>query len=128
MFASSVDGGETIHYETLRVANDLPDPACAAGMAYVPEYDVLLHSNIINTDRRANLTLSWSYDQGKTWDASNRLVIWPEGAAYSCMTVIPNGDSPPRYVGVLYEQGGSETSDDGYVTFVVYDLNPEKID
>ena len=127
MFALSVDGGETIRYETFRVAHDLPDPACAAGMVYVPEYDVLLHSNIISTNRRANLTLSWSYDRGKTWDASNRLVIWPEGAAYSCMTVIPSEGSP-RYVGVLYEQGETSKADYGYITFVVYDLNPEKID
>eukprot|EP00118_Oscarella_pearsei_P024963 m.307211 g.307211 ORF g.307211 m.307211 type:complete len:416 (+) comp42024_c0_seq1:46-1293(+) len=124
MFGRSYDGGETIGLESIYVAKNLTDPACAAGMVYVPKYGVLLHSNLVNTEARTNLALSWSYDWGKTWNLEDRIMIWPEGAGYSCMTAIPGYED--RYVGVLYEQG--ESSSDGYIVLTRFDLNPQAID
>ena len=114
MFAKSHDGGETASLEDVYIAEKLLDPACAAGMLYLEEYDILLHSNPFSETSRINMTLSWSYDQGVTWNDSDRLQVWPGPSGYSCLTAIP---SKPGYVGLLYEKGvGSEL----YCEFVSY--------
>ncbi|XP_062511990.1 sialidase-1-like [Corticium candelabrum] len=103
IFASSDDGCETISMMSIRFPQGLPDPVCAAGMLYHEEHDgLLLHSNAYSTRQRINMTVSWSYDEGQTWNNSDHLQVWPGPSAYSCLTAIPG---KPNYVGLLYENG-----------------------
>ena len=93
----SKDRGKTweSHYDTL-----LADPQCNA---QIMRYgDALLFSNCKSPNRRALLYLRASVDDGKTWNYG--LCIEPKGAAYSDMTILPNGD-----VGILYEGAGYAT-------------------
>ena len=63
---------------------------------------VLLFSNCKSPTRRALLHLRASLDDGKTW--SDGICIEPEGAAYSDLCVLPNGD-----IGIAYEGAGYAT-------------------
>ena len=93
----SKDRGKTweSHYDTL-----LADPQCNA---QIMRYgNALLFSNCKSPNRRALLYLRASVDDGKTWNYG--LCIEPKGAAYSDMTILPNGD-----VGILYEGAGYAT-------------------
>ena len=64
--------------------------------------DRLLFSNCKSPTRRALLHLRVSRDDGATW--SDGLCVEPKVAAYSDMTILPNGD-----VGVVYEGAGYNT-------------------
>ncbi|MBE6383005.1 MAG: exo-alpha-sialidase [Lentisphaerae bacterium] len=78
----------------------LADPQCNAQiMRYGNE---LLFSNCNSPNRRANLYVRASMDDGKTWGKG--VCVQPNGAAYSDMTILGNGD-----VGVLYEGAGYNT-------------------
>jgi sialidase-1 len=93
----SKDRGKTweSHYDTL-----LADPQCNA---QIMRYgNALLFSNCKSPNRRALLYLRASVDDGKTWNYG--LCIEPKGAAYSDMTILPNGD-----IGILYEGAGYAT-------------------
>ncbi len=93
------DGGET--WES-RYDRTLKDPQCNAQiMRYGKK--ALLFSNC-NSGGRSNLCLRTSLDDGLTW--SEGISICPGGAAYSDITILPNGD-----VGVLYEGAGYATID-----------------
>jgi len=50
----------------------------------------LLFSNPADVNNRKNLTIRISYDEGLTWE--NSKILYPDGAAYSSMVVLPNGD------------------------------------
>jgi sialidase-1 len=63
---------------------------------------MLLFSNCKSPNRRALLYIRASLDDGKTW--SDGICIEPKGAAYSDMTILPNGD-----IGILYEGAGYST-------------------
>jgi len=93
--------------------NNLMDPQCNAQIMRCG--DVLLFSNCKSTGRN-NLYLRTSVDEGKTWNEG--ISICPQGAAYSDITVMKNGD-----IGVLYEGAGYST-----INFVVVprkDVVPE---
>jgi sialidase-1 len=121
MFARSYDGGITMRLEDVYFAEKLPDPVCAAGMLYLEEYDILLHSNPFSKTDRINMTLSWSYDQGVTWNDSDRLQIWPGPSGYSCLTAIP---TKPGYIALVFENG--EVSEDycEYISYISINLHP----
>ncbi len=57
----------------------------------------LLFANARSAERRENLTVRLSYDEGRTWTEGK--TIYAGGAAYSSLTVLDNGD-----VGVLFEK------------------------
>jgi hypothetical protein len=57
----------------------------------------LLFSNPDSTGRE-KMTIRLSLDEGQTWPYKRKIDDLP--AAYSCMTVLPNGD-----IGILYETG-----------------------
>lgn len=59
--------------------------------------DRLLFANAASPDRRENLVVRVSYDEGETW--SEGKVIYPGEAAYVTMTVLEGGD-----IGLLYEK------------------------
>ena len=83
-----------------RYDTTLEDPQCNA---QIMRYgNMLLFSNCKSPNRRALLYIRASADDGKTW--SDGLCIEPKGAAYSDMTILPNGD-----IGILYEGAGYAT-------------------
>ncbi len=59
--------------------------------------DRLLFSNAKTSNRRENLTVRVSYDEGKTWTQGK--TIYPGKAAYSTLTILANGD-----IGLLFEK------------------------
>jgi Neuraminidase (sialidase) len=100
LVAISKDGGETfskpIEDETLI------EPVCQASILRLParernEKPALLFSNPAST-KREKLTIRLSLDDGKTWPHAKEL--HPGPAAYSCLTVLPNGE-----IACLYERG-----------------------
>lgn len=111
---TSSDEGETW---TTRRAPELIDPgANASFIRYTStkaggEKNRLLFSNAKSKEKRENLTVRVSYDEGKTWAEGK--TIYPGPAAYSSLTVLENGD-----IGVLFEK-------DGYTenTFVRFSLD-----
>lgn len=63
------------------------------------EKDILLFSNSNDAEKRKNLSVRISYDEGETW--SEGKTIFPGSAAYSDLTVLENGD-----IGVFFEADG----------------------
>ena len=86
----SKDRGETW---TCRWDAALVDPMCNAQLMRVGRH--LVFSNCRSIFRR-NLFVRASADEGRTWNEG--VCISPDGAGYSDITVLPNGD-----LGVLYE-------------------------
>lgn len=93
----SKDRGETW---TSRYDSSLSDPQCNAQIMRYGK--VLLFSNCNSPNRRANLYLRASLDDGQTWGTG--VCVQPNGAAYSDMTILKNGD-----IGVVYEGAGYAT-------------------
>lgn len=96
LVAISKDGGETF---TKPVEDkELVEPVCQGSILRLPgDGGGLLFSNPASL-KRENLTVRLSRDEGKTWTQSCVLHTGP--AAYSCLTVLPNGE-----IGCLYERG-----------------------
>ncbi|MGH7201459.1 MAG: sialidase family protein [Planctomycetaceae bacterium] len=99
----SDDGGET--WSDCRDAPALIDPVCQASfLRDAPpgedgsDKQRLLFSNPASTSSRHRLTVRMSLDDGRSWPISRLLHEGP--AAYSCLTVLPDGD-----IGCLYEAG-----------------------
>lgn len=116
IFAQSYDGGDTISPQHVYIEERLPDPGGIAGMIYLENYNLLLHSNAFNGSRSVNLTLSWSYDSGATWNTTDMLQVWPGPSSYSCLTAIPDR---PGYVGLLYEKVENGTI---FITYALINL------
>jgi len=57
----------------------------------------LLFSNAKMTDKRTNMTIRISYDEGKSWFEGK--TIYPDGSAYSSMCILANGD-----IGLFFEK------------------------
>ena len=113
-------GGRQIHVTkdrgktwTSRYDATLADPQCNAQIMRCGK--ALLFSNC-NANGRRNLYLRTSLDDGQTWSAG--ICIEPNGAAYSDMTLLPNGD-----IGILYEGAGYSTID--FVTVPLADVKAE---
>lgn len=80
----------------------LIDPACQAALVKLEQgeaagRDWLVFGNPATTKTRTNYTLRLSKDGGQTWVSS--FEIWPQGAGYSDIVELANGD-----LGVLYEK------------------------
>jgi sialidase-1 len=86
-----------------RADSTLVDPACNASIIrYTSVKDGddknrLLFANANSADRRENLTVRISYDEGKSW--SEGKTVYAGGSAYSSMTVLQNGN-----IGVFFEK------------------------
>ena len=100
-------GGRQIHVTKDRGATwesyydgELSDPECNAQIMRVGK--VLLFSNCKSSNRRHNLYVRASVDDGKTW--TEGICVEPMGAAYSDMCVLPG-----RRLGVVYEGAGYAT-------------------
>lgn len=98
--ARSRDGGAT--WGPLEFDRTLIEPVCQASLLRDPmtegDKPLLLFSNPASTTARHRLTLRASVDEGRTWFAERVLHAGP--AAYSCLTVLPDGA-----IGCLYEAG-----------------------
>ena len=91
--STSTDGGVT--WSRCIDRRDLPEPVCQANMIRFTwkrdnQPSRIAFSNPASTTKRANLTVRLSYDEGETWPINR--VIYQEAAAYSCMSVLPNGN------------------------------------
>jgi sialidase-1 len=96
----SSDGGET--WGDIYADETLIEPICQASMerySFAQEgKSRLLFLNPANTDKRENMTLRLSYDEGQTWARSKILHAGP--AAYSDLVMMRN-----RKIACLYEAG-----------------------
>lgn len=102
LVATSKDGGETFTKPVEDPA--LIEPVCQASILRLPgDGGGILFSNPAST-RREKMTVRLSRDEGKTWAVAKELHAGP--AAYSCLTVLPNGE-----VGCLYERGDKTAYD-----------------
>lgn len=81
----------------------LIDPACNASIIRYSSVEDghdknrLLFSNAKSKNKRRNMTVRISYDEGKTW--SEGKTIYAGDSAYSTLTVLENGD-----IGLLFEK------------------------
>lgn len=93
----SEDGGET--WSSPQIVDALIDPICQGGLLQLNQSDTLAFSNPAST-KRANMTLRFSHDQGRSWKRSQ--VLWSRAAAYSCLVELPE-----NRIGCLFEAGES---------------------
>lgn len=99
MLSVSKDAGET--WSEHRFAKDLKTPRCMSSILRISmpsdeKPGLLWHTLPHTADSRSNGTIMVSLNEGQTWEVDR--VIEPNGFAYSCLTMLPNGD-----VGCLYE-------------------------
>jgi sialidase-1 len=73
------------------------DPTCMASLVRHPK-GLLVFSNPNSARQRVALTIRTSADEGRSW--SEGRLLDPRPCAYSCLTVLKNGD-----LGILYECG-----------------------
>lgn len=102
--STSKDGGTT--WSELRHEATLIEPICQASFLRYSSPSSsgksrLLFSNPASTEKRENMTVRLSYDEGKTWPVSKQL--YTGGSAYSCLAVLPEGD-----IACLYEVGDDD--------------------
>ncbi len=111
----SISGDGSERWNSTFVARDLPDPECEGSMIrYVAPNapSVLLFSNPGNRRERRDLTISVSFDGGRTWP--KHTVLYPGPAAYSDIVLLPKDQ-----LGVLWERGG-----EGGIVFLKLPLKP----
>lgn len=97
--STSDDGG--MNWKTLVQDTSLPEPVCQASLIRLWNYrkkPVLVFSNPASQKKRENMTIRWSFDQGKTWRFSQLIHAGP--AAYSNLVELPSGK-----LGLLFEGG-----------------------
>lgn len=103
----SHDGGQT--WVSSQPDANLPDPVNQASVLSWKKGNtfILAHSNAADENKRDNLTLRLSKDQGKTWYFNKVVAKSPEGykggayAAYSDIVLVKKNT-----IGVLYEKDG----------------------
>jgi hypothetical protein len=115
--AVSDDGGMT--WKDQRFDPALIEPICQASIArhrWPGEGDsgMLVFSNPASAEKRVNMTVRASFDDGQTWPASRVLHEGP--SAYSSLAILPNGD-----IGCLYEAGRKHP----YESIVFARLHPD---
>lgn len=123
--AWSRDGGQT--WSELHFDKTLIEPVCQASFLRYSWGDAgagagcsgavatvvksrLLFSNPASKESRHRMTVRLSYDEGKTWPVSK--LIYGGSAAYSCLSVLPDGR-----LGLLYERDNYEKIT--YTTFTL---------
>jgi sialidase-1 len=96
--AFTSDAGDS--WEDVKVMKDLPDPVCQGSMIrYVSKRGkpVLLFSNPNSQQKRENLTVRVSRDDGRSWSEGRLIYAGP--AAYSDLVI-----QQDKKIGVLYEK------------------------
>ena len=113
----SEDGGET--WSDIEHALQLADEQCQASIIEYGSYagkKMYLFSNPGNPWDRVYMTIRASYDDCNTW--SNSKLIFAGPSAYSCMTVLPDGN-----IGLLFEGG----KDFRYESMVFVSIHPDEL-
>ena len=113
----SDDGGET--WSKIEHALQLVEEVCQASFIEYGVYageKMYLFSNPGNPWDRYFMTIKTSFDDCETW--SNDKLIFAGPSAYSCMTVLPNGN-----IGLLFE-GGREYR---YENIVFVSIHPDQL-
>ncbi len=109
----SDDGGLT--WGNIYPDKNLIEPICQASLLRYSYQESgksrMLFSNPADKDKRENMTLKISYDEGKTW--TNSLLLFSGPSAYSDLVKLPNGN-----IGCLFE-AGHENPYEGIVFRVV---------
>ncbi|TPE43905.1 sialidase family protein [Pontibacter mangrovi] len=102
----SSDGGAT--WDTTYFDQQLPDPVNQGSILNIGKKKgkaILAFCNAADTQRRDNLTLRISYDEGKTWPEQHVIAKSPNNekdyAAYSDLVKVGK-----KAIGVLYEKNG----------------------
>ena len=95
LFARSDDGGINFA-STIRLALELPDPGCKAGLASRKKDGLLFFANDANGTQRSDVTLRVSKDEGMSWNEGVLL----ETSAAGYVDLIVNDE----YAFVIYEQ------------------------
>ena len=105
ILAFSNNGGES--WEEFYFEPQLPDPVCQGSILDIGQSEgkkILAHSNASDPQRRDNLTIKISWDEGKTWtksilvDKSDNLST-PSWTAYSDLVKLDD-----EHLGILYER------------------------
>ncbi|MDY7110429.1 MAG: exo-alpha-sialidase [Planctomycetota bacterium] len=110
----SDNGGRS--WSPYRLGDPLMEPICQASLirytpADAPGRPMVLFSNPADTEKRVNMTVRLSYDDGLTWPVSR--CIYEGSSAYSCLAVFPDGR-----IGLL-----SERDNYGRITFSSFTLD-----
>jgi sialidase-1 len=95
---ASKDKGQT--WQELQYDPMLLEPICQGSILRVKD-DLVLFSNPASL-KREKLTVRVSNDGGRTWPIAR--LINPKPSAYSCLTVLSDGQ-----IGILYENGESDS-------------------
>ncbi len=98
-FNISRDEGKT--WETARRDTTVRGNSCNSEMLALPDGRIL-HTMLMGEDRREDLRLLVSDDQGSSWHDVG--TIQPGQAAYSTITLLPNGD-----LALFFEDGANTT-------------------
>ena len=98
--AYSDDGG--LSWKDQKFDSQLIEPICQASIQShtFQNKNLLLFSNPASTEKRANMTLRVSYDQGENW--ANSITIFRGPSAYSDLVIDQN-----KQIGCLFENGES---------------------
>lgn len=97
--AVSTDGGHT--WSALKGDPALMEPVCQASLLrydYAGKKPFLAFSNPASKEKRVNMTVRISYNNGKTWKFSK--VLYEGPSAYSNLVALPNGN-----LACLFEAG-----------------------
>lgn len=101
---TTIDMGQTWQEHTTS-AKALPEPGCMGSLigadvlVGAKKQHVLFFSNPNHTDRRLNMTIKASLDDGGTWpDEFQTLLYEPSNYGYSCLTLVDE-----KTIGILYE-------------------------
>jgi len=99
-YALSENGGTG--WQAMQYATELIEPICQGSILNYTNKgkitDRLLFSNPASTDKRINMTVRLSNDNGKSWSAST--LIYPGPCAYSDLIIYDK-----KKIGLLYEYG-----------------------
>ena len=115
--AISRDGGK--RWSHIKADATLIEPVCEGNLLqykYEGKKEALLFSNPASKTTRSQMTIRLSYNNGQSWPFMKLLYAGP--SAYSCMTVLPNGN-----IGCFYEAGLQRP----YEGIVYEEINPEDI-
>jgi sialidase-1 len=96
---TSEDRGKT--WSEISYHEDLPDPTCQGSCIRIKDKkgkNILIFSNAADPKKRQNMTVTISYDNGKSWPMKRTVYEGP--SAYSCLTVLQDGE-----IGLFYENG-----------------------
>uniref|UniRef100_UPI00398E990E sialidase-1 n=1 Tax=Pristiophorus japonicus TaxID=55135 RepID=UPI00398E990E len=117
IIVKSYDACESLPLENVTFDEALIDPAVAAGV--LVKDNIVFFSNPANPSKRVNLTLRWSYDDGKSW-LKDKIVIWHGPSGYSSMTTLSN-TSNERYIYLIFEKGRLDITES--ISFVKIRIN-----